>query len=62
MVFNDEAHHCYRGKAADPDPEAETVRTLKGEERRAAEDREEQARVWFTGLEAVRAKLGAKRI
>jgi type III restriction enzyme len=62
VVFNDEAHHCYRGKAADPDPEAETVRTLKGEERRAAEDREEQARVWFTGLEAVRAKLGAKRI
>jgi type III restriction enzyme len=62
VVFNDEAHHCYRGRVADPDAGAETAATLKGEARREANQREEQARVWFTGLEAVRDKLGVKRV
>jgi type III restriction enzyme len=62
VVLNDEAHHCYRGRVADPDTEADTVATLKGEQRKEAKDREEQARVWFAGLEAVRDKLGIKRV
>jgi len=54
VVINDEAHHCYRRK---PDGEAET---LKGEERTEAEKRNEEARVWISGLEAVRDKIGIR--
>jgi type III restriction enzyme len=53
VVINDEAHHCYRRK---PDGESEP---LKGEERTGAEKRNEEARVWLSGLEAVRDKLVA---
>jgi type III restriction enzyme len=56
VVINDEAHHCYRRKP-DDDPEP-----LKGEERTEAEKRNEEARVWITGLEAVKAKLGVRAI
>src|SRR5271165_1948643 len=54
VVINDEAHHCYRRK---PDGEAET---LKGEDRTEAEKRNEEARVWISGLEAVRDKIGIR--
>lgn len=54
IVINDEAHHCYRRK---PDGEQEE---LKGEERKEAEKREEEARIWISGLEAVKAKIGLK--
>jgi type III restriction enzyme len=56
VVINDEAHHCYRRR---PDPEAVV---LSGEERREAEKRDEEARVWLTGLEAVKNKIGVKAI
>lgn len=54
IVINDEAHHCYRRK---PDGEEEA---LVGEDRREAEKREEEARVWISGLEAVKKKIGVK--
>lgn len=54
IVINDEAHHCYRRK---PDGEEEA---LKGDERKEAEQREEEARIWISGIEAVKAKLGVK--
>jgi type III restriction enzyme len=54
IVMNDEAHHCYRRK---PDGLEEK---LTGDERKEAEKREEAARVWISGLEAVQAKLGIK--
>ncbi len=54
VVLNDEAHHCYRRKS-----EGEEVQ-LAGDERREAQKREEEARVWISGLEAVKAKLGVK--
>ena len=56
IVINDEAHHCYRRK---PDGEAEA---LKGEDRTEAEKRNEEARVWISGLEAVRDKIGIRAI
>ena len=56
IVINDEAHHCYRRK-----PDGEDVK-LKGDERKEAEKREEAARVWISGLEAVKAKIGVKSI
>ncbi len=57
MVLNDEAHHCYREKPPDPDEIA-----LKGEEKREAEKSNEAARIWISGLEAVKRKLGISRV
>jgi len=57
VVINDEAHHCYRRKPEDEDSVA-----LKGDERKEAEKREEEARVWITGLEAVKQKIGVKAV
>ncbi len=56
IVINDEAHHCYRRKA-----DAETE-TLTGEDRSEAEKREKEARVWLSGLEAVKNKIGVKTV
>jgi len=56
IVINDEAHHCYRRRAED-----EVVK-LKGDERKEAEKREEEARVWISGLEAVKSKIGVKAV
>ncbi len=54
VVINDEAHHCYRRR-----PDGEDLK-LTGDERREAEKRDEEARVWISGLEAVKNKLGLK--
>ncbi|HAZ30889.1 TPA: restriction endonuclease subunit R, partial [Candidatus Acetothermia bacterium] len=56
VVINGEAHHCYRHK-----PDGEEVR-LTGDERKEAQKREEAARVWISGIEAVKAKIGVKVI
>ena len=53
IVINDEAHHCYRRRRW-PKPYAD------GDERKEAEKREEEARIWISGLEAVKAKIGVK--
>jgi type III restriction enzyme len=57
VVINDEAHHCYRRKA-DTGDEA----VLSGDERTEAEKRDKEARVWLSGLEAVKNKIGTKVI
>jgi type III restriction enzyme len=54
IVLNDEAHHCYAHRVGGEDE------TLRGEERREAERRDREARVWATGLQAVARKLGIK--
>ena len=56
VVLNDEAHHCYRRK---PDAEDEP---LSGEDRAEAKQREEEARIWISGIEAVQSKIGVKGI
>jgi type III restriction enzyme len=56
ILLNDEAHHCYRRK---PDAEDEK---LTGDDRTEAKQREEEARVWISGLEAVKFKIGVKTI
>jgi type III restriction enzyme len=40
----------------------ETASELKGEERREAERRDEEARVWISGLEAIKRKIGIRAI
>jgi type III restriction enzyme len=57
VVLNDEAHHCYRRRAGAVEEEK-----LKGEERKEADKRDEAARVWISGLEAVKAKIGIKAV
>ena len=57
LVLNDEAHHCYREKPPEPD-EVE----LKGEEKKEAQKNNEAARLWISGLEAVKRKLGVSRV
>ena len=56
VILNDESHHCYRRK---PDAEEEK---LSGDDRLEAKQREEEARVWISGIEAVKAKIGVKAI
>ncbi len=56
MVFNDEAHHCYREK-----PGEIIEGDLQGDEKKEAEKNNEAARLWITGLEAVNRKLGIAR-
>lgn len=53
VVINDEAHHCYRERVRDDDDE-----DLKGEEKAEAEENNEAARMWISGLEAVKRQLG----
>jgi type III restriction enzyme len=57
LVLNDEAHHCYREK---PRPDDEEV--LKGDEKKEADKNNEAARLWISGLEAVKRKLGVSRV
>lgn len=62
IVLNDEAHHCYRAKVKDADPDAETESDLKGEDKDAARENNETARMWITGLESVKRKLGISMV
>jgi type III restriction enzyme len=57
VVINDEAHHCYR-RRADTGDEA----VLSADERTEVEKRDKEARVWLSGLEAVKNKIGTKVI
>ncbi|MEE4209445.1 MAG: DEAD/DEAH box helicase family protein, partial [Parvularcula sp.] len=56
VVINDEAHHCYRER---PGAEDEA---LKGDEKKEAEENKEAARLWISGIEAVKRKLGVRTV
>lgn len=56
VILNDEAHHCYRGKDSQGDE------VLKGEDLQEAKEREEEARVWISGLDAVNSKIGIRAV
>ena len=56
MVINDEAHHCYRER-----PAAE-VEKLTGDDRKEAEENREAARLWISGIEAAKRKLGLQAV
>jgi type III restriction enzyme len=55
LVLNDEAHHCYVNKPLEDDAGL-------GKADKEAKQRNEDARVWFRGLIAVKRKLGIKAI
>ncbi|MGZ8907595.1 MAG: BPTD_3080 family restriction endonuclease, partial [Methylobacter sp.] len=56
LVINDEAHHCYREKSNQDDDD------LSGEDKKEAEKNNEAARLWISGLETVKRKLGVTRV
>jgi type III restriction enzyme len=56
IVINDEAHHCYRRRPV------EEEERLSADERSEVKSREEGARMWITGIEAVAAKLRVKTV
>jgi type III restriction enzyme len=58
LVINDEAHHCYREKAGSDLEEEE----FKGEEKEEVKQNKEAARLWISGLEAVKRKIGVSRV
>ncbi len=56
-VLNDEGHHCYRHKPGEDEEGA-----LQGDEKREAEKNSEAARVWISGLEAVKRRIGVRQV
>jgi type III restriction enzyme len=58
IVINDEAHHCY----APAPKEQEEEGALDADERTLARKDAEEARVWLSGLQAVRDKLGVRAV
>ena len=61
IVLNDEANHCSRPKPQ-PEVEAGLQARLTGDDRVEAKKREEEARVWMSGLEAVHRKIGIRGV
>jgi len=57
LVINDEAHHCYREK-----PGSDDIDDLKGDDRKEAETNNKNARLWISGLEAVKRQIGFSRV
>jgi type III restriction enzyme len=57
LAINDEAHHCYREKPAEESNEG-----LAAEDKAEAQENNEAARLWISGLEAVNRKLGLQQV
>ena len=57
LVLNDEAHHCYREK-----PDTDDIAEFKGEEKDEAKKNNEAARLWISGIEVVKRKLGIQKV
>lgn len=57
LAINDEAHHCYREK-----PDHEDENDLKTEEKKEADQNNESARLWISGLEAVNRGIGLTQV
>ncbi len=58
LAINDEAHHCYRRRPEEADEEGKLV----GDDLSEAKRNDEAARMWISGLEAVDARLGLRRV
>lgn len=58
VVLNDEAHHCYRERPLTE----EEQKSLKGDELAEAKEANEAARLWISGIEAVKRELGVSMV
>lgn len=59
LVINDEAHHCYRRR---PEGESNDEPKLSRDDQQEAKARNEDARIWINGIEAVKQKIGVRAI
>jgi len=57
VVICDEAHHCYRAK-----PATDEAAELKGDEKDEAKQNNEAARLWISGIEALKRKVGVRAV
>jgi type III restriction enzyme len=57
VVINDEAHHCYREK-----PNNEDIDDLTGDDKAIAKEENEAARLWISGIEMFKRKLGVRAV
>jgi type III restriction enzyme len=57
MVLNDEAHHCYRERSESSEDD-----DLKGDDKDEAKKNNEAARLWISGIEAVKRELGVRTV
>ena len=57
VVINDEAHHCYREK-----PQTDEEAELKGDDKDEAKKNNEAARLWISGIEALKHKVGVRAV
>lgn len=58
VVLNDEAHHCYRERPLTD----EEAKLLKGDELDEAKKNNEAARLWISGIEAIKRELGINMV
>ncbi len=56
VVINDEAHHCYRERAGDAEA------PVSAEDKEEAKRNKEAARLWISGLEALKRKVGVRTV
>jgi len=57
LVMNDEGHHCYREK-----PGEAAERDVTADDKQEAERNKEAARVWISGLETIKRKVGISQV
>jgi len=57
VVINDEAHHCYRER-----PNGDAEAPVAAEEREEAARNAEAARLWISGIEALKRKVGVRTV
>lgn len=58
IVLNDEAHHCYRERPLSD----EEQKALKGDALAEAKENNEAARLWISGIEAIKRELGVAMV
>lgn len=58
IVLNDEAHHCYRERPLSQ----EEQKALKGDALAEAKENNEAARLWISGIEAIKRELGVSMV
>ncbi len=56
VVFNDEAHHCYADRPIQLAPDHPGKLSMDEAEAK------QEARVWFTGVQAVAKRVGVKAV
>ena len=61
LVINDEAHHCYRHKVSG-NGATENDEDLESDEQEEAKKNSEAARLWISGIEIVKRKLGVRTV